>query len=67
MHMHDMAERTPLTPISCTVKEAWLENLHANINRLIMSGSRGKAAVTNRMGAKMDSDPHVPVGLLAWL
>lgn len=44
-----------------------MENLHADISRLITSDSRGKAAVRNHTGAKTDSDLHVPAGLLAWL
>lgn len=44
-----------------------MENLHADISRLITSDSRGKAAVRNHTGAKMDSDLHVPGRLVAWL
>lgn len=44
-----------------------MENLHADISKLITSDSRGKAAVRNHMGAKMDSDLHVPGRLVAWL
>lgn len=47
--------------------EAYLENLHADISRLITSDSRGKAAVRNHTGAETDSDLHVPAGSLAWL
>lgn len=67
--MHDTAKQPPPAPISCTVtprRPIW-RNLHANISRLIMSDSRGKAAVRNHTGAKMDSDLHVPGRLLAWL
>lgn len=44
-----------------------MENLHADISRLITSDSRGKTAVRNHTGARMDSDLHVPGRLLAWL
>lgn len=44
-----------------------MENLHADISRLITSDSRGKAAVRNHTGAETDSDLHVPAGSLAWL
>lgn len=44
-----------------------MENLHADISRLITSDSRGKAAVRTHTGAKMDSDLYVPGRLVAWL
>lgn len=39
MHMHDGAKRSPLPPCSLA-KEVHLENLHADISRLITSDSR---------------------------
>lgn len=73
--MHDGAKRSPLPPCS-PAKEVHLENLHADISRLITSDSRqaggraggGRAATVRKLaGAEMDSDLHVPGRLVAWL
>lgn len=77
MHMDDGAKRSRL-PRRRPAKEVHLENLHADISRLITSDSRQEAgrrragggsaaAVTNLTGGEMDSDLHVPGGLVAWL